>query len=289
MKMAGVLSQGICFPMSILPENSSHYQIGDDVTEILGIKKYEKQSTFDARTTATKRKPRPFKFLMRFSWYRKLILNKKQQKGFPDFLQKTDETRIQCIPWILEHKEPLVATEKIDGCSATYCLVRHKRKLSFLKDKSEYIVCSRNIRLWKDDNTPYWQVYKKYKLEKVLKEMIGSHDWVAIQGECIAPNVQGNKYHVSESDFYVFNLIYSDKGRIGSLKAREVCEKHGLKFVPILQDSFIVPDTVDNMLKIAHGESKLYPTLREGLVCRSQNGELSFKAVDPLFLIKHDE
>ena len=41
MKMAGVLSQGICFPLSILPDKDGGYEVGDDVTEILGIKKYE--------------------------------------------------------------------------------------------------------------------------------------------------------------------------------------------------------------------------------------------------------
>ena len=39
MKMAGVISQGIVFPLSILPEGE--YNIGDDVTEILGITQYE--------------------------------------------------------------------------------------------------------------------------------------------------------------------------------------------------------------------------------------------------------
>lgn len=39
MKMGGVISQGICFPLSILPE--SEYKVGDDVTDIMGVKQYE--------------------------------------------------------------------------------------------------------------------------------------------------------------------------------------------------------------------------------------------------------
>ena len=37
--MGGVISQGICFPLSILPE--SEYKVGDDVTDIMGVKQYE--------------------------------------------------------------------------------------------------------------------------------------------------------------------------------------------------------------------------------------------------------
>jgi hypothetical protein len=117
--------------------------------------------------------------------------------------------------------------------------------------------------------------------------MIGDREWIAIQGECIAPNVQGNKYKITEPDLYVFNLVYPT-GRMDSLLAKNICEQHGLKFVPIVDDDYILPDTVNNVLSIAHGDSKLYPTLREGLVFRSRDGKQSFKAVDPLFLLKYD-
>ena len=64
---------------------------------------------------------------------------------------------------------------------------------------------------------------------------------------------------------------------------------NGLKFVPIIDTSYILPDTVDKVLEYAHGKSTLGSTLREGIVFRSQDGKVSFKAVDPLFLIKYDE
>jgi len=59
--------------------------------------------------------------------------------------------------------------------------------------------------------------------------------------------------------------------------------------VPIVDTDYVMPDTVEEVLEYAHGESKLYPTLREGIVFRSYDGKYSFKAVDPLFLIKYDE
>lgn len=118
--------------------------------------------------------------------------------------------------------------------------------------------------------------------------MIGEREWIALQGECIAPNVQGNKYKVTDADFYAFNLIYPT-GRLDSLMAKSICNQHGINFVPILATDYVLPDTVNEVLEYAHGKSKLGETLREGIVFRSKDGKQSFKAVDPQFLLKYDE
>ena len=287
MSMGGVISQGICFPLSILPDKKGGYAEGDDVTDVLGVKQYEPTMDTDpVIKSATKSKwPR---FLMRWKWFRNLVLPKKQAKGFPSFISKTDETRIQNMPWILQDKEPWIATEKIDGQSGTFALVRNKSKLPWKKDTFEYIVCSRNLRLWTPDKSSYWQVSEKYSVRAFLEGIIGDHDWVAIQGECIGPGVQKNKYCRSGYELYVFNLIYPS-GRLDSLTAQQVCEYCGMKFVPIISEKMHLPRTVDEALKFAHGTSKLADVLREGIVFRSLDGKQSFKAVDPLFLIQHDE
>jgi len=290
MKMGGVISQGICFPLSILPE--SEYKVGDDVTDIMGVKQHEPTMDREPKSlgeTQLDSKKYP-KWLMRFKWFRKLVrrYDKRGSKAFPAFVHKTDETRIQNIPFILKEKQPFVATEKIDGQSGTFCLERHKSKIPLIKDKFEYMVCSRNLRLFNKDNSSYWSVSDRYDIEKVLRKLIGNFDWIAIQGECIAPNVQGNKYKVKIPDLYVFNII-TPEGRMSSLNAKNICEANGLKFVPIIDTSYILPDKVDKVLEYAHGKSALGSTLREGIVFRSQDGKVSFKAVDPLFLIKYDE
>ena len=118
--------------------------------------------------------------------------------------------------------------------------------------------------------------------------MIGACDWIAIQGECIGPKIQKNKYEVSDYDLFVFNLIYP-WGRMRSTVARSACQRFGLKFVPIIETGITLPDTVDEVLTYAHGTSALHDTLREGIVFRSEDGARSFKAVDPLFLLKYDE
>lgn len=289
MKMAGVYSQGICFPLSILPEGN--YNVGDDVTDIIGIKKWEPQEDerwwISLKPEKKKKKWYENIFLTRYAWYRKLIKYDWKSRGnFPDFIHKTDETRIQSAPFYLDDRTgKYVATEKIDGTSGTFVLKRIKRFI--LKDKFEYIVCSRNMRLERG-NSIYWEVSDKYKIEKCLKNLIGDRDWVCIQGECIGPKIQKNKYKVTEPKLYVFNLIYPER-RYGSLEAKGLLETRGFSFVPIVNANFTLPETVDEMILLADGESAIANTLREGLVIRSKDGSKSFKAVSNKFLTKWSE
>lgn len=289
MKMAGVISQGIVFPLSILPEGE--YNIGDDVTDILGITQYEPtmdKEEVDTENTKTSTKKYP-EFLMRMTWFRKLVLPKKQVKGFPSFINKTDETRIQNAPFYLNMDCKWIATEKVDGQSGSFTLQRVKGKHFWNKDTYDFAVCSRNLRKWKRDTSSFWSVAEKYNIEEILYKLIGDNEWVAIQGECVASNVQGNKYHVTEPDLYVFNLIYPS-GRVGSVEAKKIVNDLGLKFVPILsEDAQIKGMTVPEVLEYATGKSQLYDTLREGIVFRSEDGKQSFKAVSPEFLLKNNE
>ena len=286
MKMAGVISQGICFPLSVLPQREKPYEPGEDVTEILGVTQYEPTMDRETEAQIPLTKHRYPGFLMRFAWFRRLVLPKKRKtSGFPDFVSKTDETRIQNMPWIVNDKSEWIATEKVDGQSGTFALVRHK---GLFRDKFEYIVCSRNLRLNAKDNSSYWQVSDRYNIEAALRNMIGAWDWIAIQGECIGPKIQQNKYGVKECDLFVFNLIYPS-GRVGSEMACSICQQHGLNFVPIIDTKVILPDTVDEVLAYAHGRSMLADTLREGIVFRSKDGKQSFKAVDPVFLMQWNE
>ena len=173
----------------------------------------------------------------------------------------------------------------VHNCSGTWALVRHK---SLFHDKFEYIVCSRNLRITHPDNSSYWKVSDKYQIENALRNMIGDRDWIAIQGECVGPKIQKNKYGLKDYDMYVFNLIYPT-GRVDSVRAKSICENKGFNFVPILDEHYILPDTVDEVLEYADGQSTLADTMREGIVFRSRDGKQSFKAVSNKFLLKWSE
>jgi hypothetical protein len=96
------------------------------VTESLGITKYlspSEQSEFQKEEDKIKfEKNKLKKFLMRYSWFRKLFLSRKQKEGFPYWVSKTDEERIQSIPHVLEQfkDKEVYITEKVDYQSVTF-------------------------------------------------------------------------------------------------------------------------------------------------------------------------
>ena len=102
-------------------------------------------------------------------------------------------------------------------------------------------------------------------------------------------NVYEPGFHVIApwNDMYVFNVVFP-RYREDSPNAAALCESMDLNFVPLL-GIYTLPPTVDEVLKMAHGKSRLADINREGLVIRSLDGRDSFKAVDPLFLLEHDE
>jgi len=291
MKMAGVVSQGICFPLSFLPKGN--YKEGDDVTEIMGIKQYE--ATMDIEPKEEVKHSWIHKKLMRVSLYREIYYKisnlYKERNGFPPYLKRTDEERIQNLPHLLLDKETKwVVSEKIDGQSGSFVL---ERKKFLFWETYDYIVCSRNRRInpHKEKNSSYWSVSERYNIEKALKGFMSENrwlEWVAIQGECTSPKVQKNKYKVTAPDLFVFNVI-SPEGRLGTMEAKKLCSHLELKFVPIVKEEYILPDTMEEIVNFSNGQSMIGDNLREGLVIRSQDGKQSFKVVSPQFLLKYDE
>lgn len=220
--MGGVISQGICFPLSILPE--SEYKVGDDVTDIMGVKQYEPTMDREPKslgeTQLDSKKVSKMAHEVQMVQEARASLRQARIESLPAFVHKTDETRIVNIPFILKEKQPFVATEKIDGQSGTFCLERHKSKIPLIKDKFEYMVCSRNLRLFNKDNSSYWSGQTDTTLKKCLESLSGILIGLPFIRECIAPNVQGNKYKVKIPDLYVFNII-TPEGRMSSFERQE--------------------------------------------------------------------
>lgn len=240
------------------------------------------------------------RWMMKREWGRKVMFfffgKKKDKKTeWPAWVVKTDEERVQNMPWILNDKSPWIATEKIDGTSTTFTMKRGK-KHHFGRNKNEFYVCSRNVVFDKPDKkcfyptNVYTEMAEKYKIESVLTIYLELHpdvEWVTIQGETYGEGVQKRDYSLKGHDFMAFNLIDSVRGRWNSVEAKNVCSTYGIPWVPILDENFILPDTVDELLTIATGESVCDHGMREGLVFRSQDGTKSFKAVSNEFLLKY--
>lgn len=289
-KLRGQVSQGLVLPLSILPKGN--YKEDEDVTEILGIKKYDPQAEAEQKLIDKKMKNtnnKIHKFFSKYPWYRKLFF-KPKKSGFPSFIKKTDEDRIQLFPHICENEKDTIfsVTEKIDGQSGTYFLVKKPKKFLFFGGGYEFGVCSRNLHLPKEDNSSYWTIARQYNIKKVLESLIGDEQFIVLQGEIIGTGIQGNKYKIDGYDFYAFNLIYPND-KVDSVSASITLGNYGIKFVPILDTEFKLKDTIAEMVNYAKGKSVLVDGLREGVVIRNYEKNISFKVINPEFLLKNDE
>lgn len=301
------ISQGLAMPQSAFKELTGLSE-GTDVTDILGIK-YSVQED-NARKgngdpnakykSMAARHQKIFKkkwarWMMRRSWGRKIMFfffgkKKDDPRGFPTFVSKTDEERVENQPWRIGDGKTYLATEKLDGTSCTYALERKER------NKFEFYVCSRNVRQQDEkqecyhDHNIYWDLAFKYNIEQHLKDFLNQFPWlkwVCIQGEGVG-SVQGNPLKLTEDDLYVFNFKESQTGRWSSMAGAGQVREWGMKWVPILGE-VQMPDTMEELKVLATGKSKVNPdVMREGIVYRSLDGSDSFKNVSREYLLKHN-
>jgi RNA ligase (TIGR02306 family) len=248
-RLRGVVSQGLVLPLSIIEYTNVEFEVGMDVTNLLGIVKYEP--------------PIPAE------------LAGKVKGLFPSFLRKTDEERIQNLSseYELFKENTFYVTEKLDGSSATFYL-----------NNDVFGVCSRNLELLETEGNTFWRVARELDLENRLREY--GHN-LSIQGELIGEGIQGNPYKIKGQTVRFFNLFDIDLQEYHSLSVfKETMRVLGLDTVPILDTSFKLPETIDELLKYSEQKSVLNPNFdREGVVIRSTDRKISFKVISNKFLI----
>lgn len=260
-KLRGQISQGLILPISIFGDFSWTAYEGLDVTARLGIVKYEVPIPAELAGIA--------------------------KGGFPSFIPKTDEERVQNLTenyeqWRLSDKHTFYVTEKLDGSSATF----------YVKD-GEFGVCSRNLELvdpGPNGSNTFWKV--AYELG-IKEKMLAAGGNFALQGELIGEGVQGNPYKIKGQTVRFFNGYNIDRGeRIHFASLVVMSQSMGLQHVPVLnaEYGFVLPESVNEMLKYAEGKSALNSeTEREGVVVRSMDGTISFKAISNKFLLKNED
>lgn len=260
-RLRGQISQGICFPLSVLPEGT---EISEDmdVTEVLGVTKFEPPIPANLAGTV---------------------------KGmFPSFIPKTDETRVQVLEKVLTTYAGTLCyvTEKLDGSSVTF----------YWKD-GEFGVCSRNLDLEFNEDNSMWKFAVANKLEEKLKALNRN---IALQGEIIGEGIQKNKYKSKGQSIYFFNIFDIDTYSYFSLKeAKALLADLDLNMVPVLEENYLLESNVDALIAKSKMNSVLNrETIAEGIVIRPveektdkyvMKGRVSFKAINPDFLIKYDE
>lgn len=182
----------------------------------------------------------------------------------------------------------LIAQKKLTGQSATYFIEKHK--VLGLFNQYEFGVCSRNLRLKTPNNSSYWTIARQCNIEQVLMDLLKKNKAtrIVLQGEIAGEGIQKNKYHIEGYKFFAFNLII--EGRKYNTKDMQIILKpYNINTVPILDENVELLDTIDKMVENAEGKSTLYNTEREGKVWRDIYNNISFKVINPKFLLKNDE
>ena len=213
---------------------------------------------------------------------------------FPSFLVRTDEERSQNLSdkWDELRTHTYYTTEKLDGSSATFYLRNGEfgvcsRNLE-LQDPGEFvagdITCDDGVVRQKKENS-FWKAAKSLGLKEKL-ESVGYN--ICIQGELIGEGIQNNPYKLKGQDVRFYNAYKIDSAEyLDFAEFQALMNQLGLVTVPVLDTAFTLPSTIDELLLFADGKSVLCPTaIREGLVLRTLDRKISFKAISNDFLLK---
>ena len=256
-----------------IPDNLEGY----DLTEILGIEKYEPPVSNG-----------PLGDIIYHEWY----------------VPKTDEERIQVcaedvLPKYVEsEQDDWYVSIKLDGTSCTAGLF-----------DDTFLIGGRN-QFYKDENM-YTTTVKKYGdlEEKLKKHLNDTGEYIVFQGELCGPGIQGNKLGLTEKEWFIFNVFVSKTGTYDSYTKVDldtmidICADFNLRIVPIVatQEKHIFEDLpieviVEELLKYAdtfkyrhYFEDASPNQIAEGLVFRKKDMTNSFKVISNKFLLKGGE
>jgi RNA ligase (TIGR02306 family) len=233
-RLRGSDSAGIAFPLNILPQGNV-YDDGQDVTDLIGAKHYEK--------------PLPAE------------LAGKAIGNLPGFLIMTDEKNLRSNPEALDELKgrEYYITRKDDGSSATY----------FIKN-GEFGVCSRKIHLAETEGNTIWKLAREHDIEAKLKDFFRDQD-VAIQGEIVGPSVQKNPLGLQNHELHVFNIFFIQERTYGALvQVQGFCNGTGIPMVSLIEMGDKFNYDIPKLVKLANVQR--YPTGKpaEGIVIRPQ-------------------
>lgn len=249
LKMKGVFSQGLLIPLSSIPNGK--YKEGDDVSQFLEIKKYEKENIIVVNGTTTHFEPFP-----------------------TEIIPITDEDNLKTYKQVLSdfYEEDVYITMKMDGSSMT-----------LIKKDNNFKVCSRRLVL--DEGAVMYQ----YVLREGIKERIP--DNIAIQGEFCGPKVNGNQMGLKDYKYYVFTIRNLETREYFSYdEIKLFCEKYNLDMVPLVK-RFILPNdtSLESLQDLANTIQYTLPNNKkvagEGIVIRTVQPLYSLK-LDKILSVK---
>jgi RNA ligase (TIGR02306 family) len=259
-KLRGQLSQGLLLNLDMAIPQTNSFAIGDDVSELLNIQKWEMPMNAQLAGMA--------------------------KGNFPSVIPKTDQERAQnLVAEIVAANEAglqFEITEKLEGSSMTVYLI-----------DGVFGVCSRNLDLKETEGNTFWQVARRDNIEQKMRDEADENWDFAIQGELIGPGIQGNIYKMSQPEFRVFDVYDITNGCYLNAKARaDFIASLGLKHVPVLASRASLYDTlgitdIPQLLQFAEGKSVMgmIGCEREGIVFKEVNGGITFKVISNKYLL----
>lgn len=244
---------------------------GLDLTDALKIRKYEPSEDASPRKGGGKTKyPKWVKFCLSHSltrWVGRIWQHYNQGSSgeFPSgIISKSDETTIQNDKMALEEfKDSLVYTSmKMEGQSATALFEYDSLK----KKIGKFFVCSRNSSYKIPNDTIFWEMAKKYDLEKKIKAYYKkTGKLLVIQAEQCGPSIQSNPYGFEDNCWFVYTIkdaITKKQFTLGEMES--VCKELGLKTVPIIEERAMLKEIMPNMESaVAYAENKFW-TIKDG-------------------------
>lgn len=264
MKFKGQISQGLILPLNMFKELSPDLEIGTDVTELLGVRKWE----IEERATTGGN-----------------IIG-----GLPYDVPHTDETRVQAEPDLIQAFAGLqyYISTKMDGSSHSISI-----------DEDGFHVTGHNYEYKDDGTSSFYEYIKQKNYEYNMRHAMGRFNikTLTIQGEFCAPGIQKNPLRLTKPEWYVFTIRENGK-RVGLERMCNLCSFMGMQTVPIEEVDFDLPSkypTVESLLERADGN---YSTggRKEGIVVRPTEpiynsvigGPLSMKVVSNKYLLKQE-
>ena len=264
MKFRGQISQGLLLPVSSFPAIPTDAEVGTDVTELLGVKKWEIEERITTGGTMI--------------------------GTLPYDIPHTDETRVQAEPELIQAFAglPYYISTKMDRSSHSVGI-----------DENGFHVTGHNYEYKDDGKSPFYELVKSMGLQEKMEVFAADNKLsvFTIQGELCAPGIQKNRLKLTKPAWYVFTIRENGK-RVGLTRMLEICEKLQLESVPIEEIGTDLPakyPTVEALLKRADGN---YPRggKKEGIVirptepvyCELISGALSMKVVSNKYLLKSE-
>ena len=265
MRFRGEISQGLLLPLSQVPQIPVETEIGTDVTELLGVKKWEIEERVTTGGTAI--------------------------GTLPYDIPHTDETRVQEEPALIQAFAGLeyYISTKMDGSSHSIGI-----------DENGFHVTGHNYEYKDDGASSFYELVKARDYREKMEAFAKKENLTTftVQGELCAPGIQQNRLRLIKPEWYVFTIRENGK-RVGLRRMLEICDLLGLEHVPIEEVGTDLPSkypTVEALLARADGD---YPKggKKEGIVvrptepvfCQLINASLSMKIVSNKYLLKNEE